>query len=164
MPNNSVVSKASLIAGDLAAKMGFLFVDAELANEGGAAFLRIFIDLPNGNISLNQLESFHKALNKEVDSLAYDYLEVSSPGIDRPLKTQQDFDRMLGRPIDLKLYKAVDGAKLFSGELVRHDENTLTILLNGEEAQFEKGAIAKATPAIIPEQQAFDHLEEEPPT
>jgi len=74
---------------------------------------------------------------------------VSSPGLDRPLKKDKDFERHLGDMVELKLYKAIDKVKEFSGELVAYDEETLTIDIEGETQVFPRKDIAIIRLAII---------------
>ena len=69
-------------------------------------------------------------------------LEVSSPGLGRPLKKEKDFARSLGKDVDVKLYRARDKRKDFTGVLKAYDEQTVTIEEEGEELVFERGEIA----------------------
>ena len=70
-------------------------------------------------------------------------LEVSSPGLGRPLKKEKDFKRSLGEQVDIKLYRAIDRQKDFTGKLTAYDENTVTIAYeDGTESTFERKDIA----------------------
>ena len=70
-------------------------------------------------------------------------LEVSSPGLGRPLKKEKDFKRSLGEQVEIKLYRAVDRQKDFTGILTAYDENTVTIRYeDGEESTFDRKDIA----------------------
>ena len=73
------------------------------------------------------------------------YLEVSSPGLDRPLVTEEHFSRYNGEDIDLSLYKQIDGQKIITGTLVDADRENITIKLDGEEKIFSRKDIAKAS-------------------
>lgn len=126
MAKMSVARAAGAAAESLAQQMGFIFVDAELTREHGAAFLRVFVDAPGG-MSLDKCESFHRALVKQIGDMEYDYLEVSSPGLDRPLKRPPDFERNLGRPVEAKLFQALDGQKTVTGKLLSYDEQGFTL-------------------------------------
>ena len=78
------------------------------------------------------------ALDK-IDPIPQAYmLEVSSPGIDRPLKRDKDFERFMGRDIDIGLYKPQDGSKTFTGKLLAYKDGIITIEENGKEINFEK--------------------------
>ena len=81
-------------------------------------------------------------LDKE-DFISESYiLEVSSPGLGRPLKKDKDFARSIGKDVDVKLYRARDKRKDFTGVLKAYDEDTVTIEEEGKELVFERGEIA----------------------
>ena len=82
-------------------------VDVCLDKENTGKFLRIYVDRPEG-MSLDDCERYHRAIMPLVESYDFDFLEVSSPGIDRPLKKDQDFERALGEEVEVHLFKAVD--------------------------------------------------------
>ena len=98
----------------LADELGYELVDVALDKEDSGKYLRIYIDKPEG-IDLNDCEKYHRAIQPQLESYDYDFLEISSPGIDRPLKKDRDFARALGMEVELRLFKAVDGQKEFSG-------------------------------------------------
>ena len=118
MPRQSMpVKEAALIAQKIADELQVELVDVELVKEPTGHFLRFYIDKPDG-IALNELENFHRRIQPLVERVEYDYMEVSSPGADRPLKTERDFERAEGMTVELKTYKPVKGAKQFTGDLV----------------------------------------------
>ena len=96
--------------------MGYTLVDAELVKESTGRFLRFYIDKPGG-VSLDDCEAFHRALIPLVEDVDYDYMEVSSPGVDRPLKRQKDFDQAVGERVEVHLYRPLMGAKVHTGAL-----------------------------------------------
>ena len=100
----------------IAEGMGFELVDVAVEKEPTGRYLRFYIDKPEG-ISLDDCETYHKAVRSIADSVDYDFMEVSSPGIDRPLKKDRDFERNLGSEIEIKLFKPMDGLKLLTGVL-----------------------------------------------
>ena len=102
--------------GKIAEGMGFELVDVAVEKEPTGRYLRFYIDKPEG-ISLDDCEAYHKAVRSIADAVDYDFMEVSSPGIDRPLKKDRDFERNLGSEIEVKLFKPMDGAKLLTGIL-----------------------------------------------
>ena len=70
-------------------------------------------------------------------------LEVSSPGLGRPLKKEKDYVRSMGREVEVRLYKAIDRQKEFTGTLSAYDDKTVTLTMeDGSEAVFEKADIA----------------------
>ena len=102
--------------GKIAEGMGFELVDVAVEKEPTGRYLRFYIDKPEG-ISLDDCEAYHKAVRSIADAVDYDFMEVSSPGIDRPLKKDRDFERNLGSEIEVKLFKPMDGTKLLTGIL-----------------------------------------------
>jgi ribosome maturation factor RimP len=101
------------------ASMDIELVDVERAALG---LLRVTIDRPEG-VRVEDCEQVSRQLSRvyEVENIDYRRLEVGSPGIDRPLKTEADFDRFLGERVEVKLRQAVEGQKVFVGTLVAAD-------------------------------------------
>ena len=125
------LKEARAIAEKIAAELGYELVDVELAKEPGGHFLRFYIDRPEG-VSLNELEAYHRRILPLVENVEYDYMEVSSPGVDRPLKTERDFERAEGETVELKTYRPVNGAKQFIGDLIGLEGDEI-VLQTGED-------------------------------
>ena len=142
------LKEAAKIAQRIADELGYEFVDVELVKEPTGHFLRFYIDRPDG-ISLNECETFHRAIMPLVERVEYDYMEVSSPGADRPLKTERDFERAAGLAVELKTYRPVNGAKLFTGDLVGLRDGMIVIQTGADsELSFEKKDVAIVRPII----------------
>lgn len=127
-------------------EQGFELVDVEYVKEGGTMYLRAYIDKPGG-IAVNDCETVSRALSDLLDKedyIADSYiLEVSSPGLGRPLKKEKDFKRSVGKAVEIRLYRAVDRKKEFEGILTAYDDQSVTIEQeDGTEASFERAAIA----------------------
>ena len=121
-------------------------VDVEYVKEGGEFFLRIYID-KDGGVSLNECELVTRALNPildEKDPIKDNYyLEVSSPGLDRPLKKEKDFIRYAGYDVEIKLYKPLNGTKQLEGELIGLTEDKkIKVVIDNNEVEFDKKDIA----------------------
>ena len=123
----------------------FELVDVEWVKEAGTWYLRAYVD-KEGGISVDDCEIVSRRLSDwlaKEDFITESYiLEVSSPGLGRPLKKEKDFARSLGKDVDVKLYRARDKRKDFTGVLKAYDEQTVTIEEEGEELVFERGEIA----------------------
>ena len=108
----------------------FELVDVEYVKEGGTWYLRAYIDKPDG-ITINDCEVISRALSDKLDEEDFiedSYvLEVSSPGLGRPLKKEKDFQRSIGEAVEIKLYKPQDGTKEYTGILKEFDKDTVTI-------------------------------------
>ncbi len=131
---------------------GFELVDVEYVKEGGTWYLRAFIDKPGG-ISIDDCEKVSRRLSDILDEKDYiedSYImEISSPGLGRPLKKEKDFKRSLGEEVEIKTYRMIDKQKEFTGILKDYDAGTVTIELADETLKtFEKGDIALVRLAV----------------
>ena len=124
----------------------FELVDVEYVKEAGSWYLRAYID-KEGGISVDDCEVISRKLSDwldEKDFISDSYiLEVSSPGLGRPLKKEKDFARSIGKDVEIRLYRAVEKQKEFTGQLKAYDKETVTIELeDGEEKIFDRTEIA----------------------
>lgn len=138
-------SKTEELVMPLISQNQFELVDVEYVKEGGNWFLRVYIDKPGG-IHVDDCELISRALSDLLDEKDYIedayILEVSSPGLGRPLKKEKDFERSIGKDVDIRLYRAKNGNKEFSGTLVSYDKETVTIEGAEELLVFERNEIA----------------------
>lgn len=128
-------------------EFGFELVDVEYVKEGSDYFLRAYID-KEGGITIDDCEKVSRRLSDSLDREdfipdAY-ILEVSSPGLGRQLKKEKDFVRSVGKEIDIKLYKAQNKRKEFSGILKENTETSITLDEEGTLFTFEKKDISMA--------------------
>ena len=149
MPGKAMsVREANQIAQRIAEEMQVELVDVELVKEPAGHFLRFYIEKPEG-VALNDLEAFHRRIMPLVERVEYDYMEVSSPGADRPLKTERDFERAAGMRVELKTYKPVNGAKQFAGTLVGLEDGEVVIEDDGGQTlRFAQKSVAIVRPLI----------------
>ena len=125
---------------------GYELVDVEYVKEGKHRFLRIYIDKPEG-ISLDDCKFVSEYIGEkldEMDPIQENYfLEVSSPGIDRKLKKDKDFEKFKGSDVEVRLYTAVDGEKNFEGQLLGLFDGDIVKVKKGEmELELERKNIA----------------------
>ncbi|MCD7834928.1 MAG: ribosome maturation factor RimP [Lachnospiraceae bacterium] len=111
-------------------KHQFELVDVEYVKEGGSWYLRAYIDKPGG-ITIDDCELISRALSDLLDEQdfiddAY-ILEVSSPGLGRPLKKDKDFERSIGETVEIRTFRPIDRKKEFVGILKGYDKQTVTI-------------------------------------
>jgi len=108
----------------------FELVDVEYKKEGSNWYLRIYIDKPGG-ITLDDCQKVSEQLSGELDRedpIKENYfLEVSSPGLDRPLKKEADFIRFKGEIVEIKLYEPLNGNKIIEGELIGLENNIIKV-------------------------------------
>ena len=124
----------------------FELVDVEYVREAGTWYLRAYID-KEGGIAVDDCEVISRKLGEWLDKEDFideSYiLEVSSPGLGRPLKKEKDFIRSMGKDVDVRLYRQIDKQKEFTGALSAYDENTVTLTMeDGSLMVFEKPDIA----------------------
>ena len=124
----------------------FELVDVEYVREVGVWYLRAYID-KEGGIAVDDCEIISRKLGEWLDKEDFiddSYiLEVSSPGLGRPLKKEKDFVRSMGKDVDVRLYRQIDKQKEFTGALSAYDENTVTLTMeDGSQMVFEKADIA----------------------
>lgn len=131
----------------LAEELGYELVDVALDKEDSGKYLRLYIDKPEG-ITLDDCEKYHRAIQPQLENYDYDFLEVSSPGVDRPLKKDRDFERAMGLEVELHLFKAVDGQKTFTGELTGYSKDEVVLLIGGEEKSFGRRAASLIKPIV----------------
>ncbi|MBQ8026211.1 MAG: ribosome maturation factor RimP [Oscillospiraceae bacterium] len=119
--------------------------DVEYVKEAGQWFLRVYID-KDGGVSIDDCEAVSRALDPvldERDPIETSYtFEVSSAGAERSLKRPSDFERFLGSFVEVRLYKARDGVKEFTGDLAGYEDGAVTIEQNGRRVTFAKGEVA----------------------
>lgn len=138
-------------------KYDFELVDVEYVKEGKNWFLRIFVDKVGG-IDINECAIVSEELGEKLDTIDPDpiphayFLEVSSPGAERPLKKEEDYEKAINQYINVSFYQAVEGEKQFQGFLKSYDKDTVTLLVKiktrEKEMVFERKNIAKARLAI----------------
>lgn len=139
---------AERLAGEVAREMGLELVEVTLQKESRGKCLSVFVD-KEGGLSLDDCERYHKRLQPMLDDVDYDIMEVSSPGVDRPIKTARDFEKNRGKQVEVRLFAPVDGAKSFQGALKAMDAQSVTIEdAQGAERTFERKAVAIIKPVI----------------
>jgi len=124
----------------------FELVDVEYVKEGSTSYLRVYIDKEDG-ITVEDCTLLSRAFNLILDTNDYiddTYIfEVSSPGLMRPLKKDKDFQRNLGKQVEVRLFKSLDKQKEFEGELKSFDKDNITVMMEDEkEITFKRIDIA----------------------
>lgn len=114
--------------------------------------LTIYID-KDGGVDLDTCEAFHNLIDGPLDEFdPYDSpytLNVSSPGLDRPLKTEKDFMKRIGKMVEIKLYAPILGKKYLEGVLKEYDGGSVVVEVSGKETKIPLSRISKINEAII---------------
>ena len=134
------------LAEPVARENGVELWDVEFVKEAGIQYLRVYIDKPEG-ICVDDCEAVSRALDPildEADPIPCSYVfEVASAGIDRELKRPSDFEKFMGSQVEIKLYQALNGRKVYVGELAGYDQGHVTVLVTGKELELKKPMIAQ---------------------
>ncbi len=135
------------LAQPLADEFGYILWDVEFVREGAQRILRITIDSEEG-INIDDCEKMHRAIDPildEVDPIDLAYcLEVSSPGIERELRTDAHIEACVGADVEVRLFAPKDGSRVYTGELLPLDEEGRVVIstANGN-ISFERSAVSK---------------------
>ena len=134
-------------------ELGYEIVEVEFAKKHNGDNLTVFIDKKEGYIDITDCEKVHNAIDEPLDELdptmGKPYtLNVSSPGIDRPIVTDKDYNRNLGQMLEVKLFQAILKKKIFIGKLLSFDESKIELETEKETIKLERKMISKATKYI----------------
>lgn len=126
--------------------LGYQLYDVQYAKEGKDYFLRIFIENPNGQISLEDCEKVNNEIEELLDTADYIkeqyFLEVSSTGVEKIIRKEKHLKDNIGEYITVNLFKPVNNSKEFIGMLKKFDDETIYIDVNGEVIELERKNIS----------------------
>lgn len=134
-------------------EMGYELVDVSYEKENGGMSLIFTIDKEDG-VTIDDCEIVNKKIDPLLDEInptddkPYT-LVVSSPGLDRPIKTDRDLKRVLGKEVEITLFSKLNGKKNFKGVLKSYDEKTVTVEIDKNETTFERDKIAMMKLVIV---------------
>lgn len=133
MSKNSIETSVYKIVKDIIISTAYEIIDVEYVKEGPFKYLKVYIDKPEG-ITVDDCSEISHAISKKLDELdlisEQYFLEVSSPGLERPFKTESDYIKNINEKVEVKLYKPLDGKKVMTGILL--EKNEKSIVLNSE--------------------------------
>ena len=144
---NKIEEAVWTMAEPLAEQNGLELIEVEFVKEGSEWYLRLYLDKENGTVELDDCEKISRLVSDELDKKdpieqAY-RLEVSSPGIERPLKRDKDFLRFKGEKVRAKVFMPINGQKEFVGELGEVDAQTIQIICDGESVSVPRDKVSK---------------------
>lgn len=144
MTNKEIEERTAVIAESEIAKLnieGLELYDTEYIKEGSELYLRVFIDKPGG-VTIDDCVALTHPMNEVLDRESFindAYIfEVSSPGLGRPLKKDRDFEKNIGKAIEIKLFAPVDGGKEFEGILKEFSEDEFVVDTGKKEMVFDR--------------------------
>ncbi|ADQ46498.1 protein of unknown function DUF150 [Caldicellulosiruptor kronotskyensis 2002] len=148
---SKITKKVEELVKPILERYGFDLVDIEFKKEGKSHFLRVYIDKPGG-ITIDDCQLVSEELSEKldiVDPIPFSYyLEVSSPGVDRPLVTDRDFIRNKGKVVDVFLNQPFLNRTRITGELVEKNEKSLILIVDKEKIVIPVENIKKVKLAI----------------
>lgn len=146
MNKKSIESSVQDLVEDIIRSSEIELVDIEYVKEGPFKYLRVYLDKAEG-ITVDDCADVSRALNKkldEVDLIKEQYfLEVSSPGVERPFKTDADYKKNIGNFVEVKFYKPIEGRKSVEGILSEKQDNQVIIQAGEEQIKIEVKDISK---------------------
>ncbi|MBQ3277201.1 MAG: ribosome maturation factor RimP [Oscillospiraceae bacterium] len=149
---SKITDAVTALAAPAAEALGLELWDVEYVREAGQWFLRVYID-KDGGVGIQDCEALSKALDPlldEADPIPDSYVfEVSSAGAERELKRPGDFPRFFGSPVEVRLYKAVEGSKSFVGVLTGYADGDVSVRVGDRDYTFEKAQVAKVRLRIV---------------
>lgn len=156
MAKKKITEIAAEMMADFLAAEGYELYNIEFVKEGKDWFLRVYVDMASGEgyIGTEDCEKVSRFLSEKLDEedpieQNY-YLEVSSPGMDRPLLTKAHYERYVGSEVEIRLYKGKDGIKNIQGVLDSIEGETVTVTdHDNKKWELELAEIAKANLAVI---------------
>ena len=149
------VQMVEKLAQKVADELGLELVEVTLQKESRGKCLCIYVD-KDGGLTLDDCEKYHKQVQPLFEDVDYDIMEVSSPGVDRPIKNLRDFQRHQGDMVEVKLFAPVNGSKLYQGSLTAMDDASVTITDAEDQAiTFERKAVAIIKPMVDLEEEDF---------
>lgn len=149
---SKVIEVVSELVQPILEELQLELVDMEFLKEGKSWFLRVYIDKDTG-VDIEDCGLVSERLSEKLDEIdpipQNYYLEVSSPGAERPLKKEEDMKKAVGKHVHIKTYEPIDNEKVFEGELLSFENGIVSILLTIKtrkkqiDIPYEKIALAR---------------------
>ena len=151
MNKKQIIETSTNIINKIIEGKNYELVDVEYVKEGPFMYLRIYLD-KEGGITIDDCSVISREFNKRIDEINFIdeqyYLEVSSPGIDRPFKKDSDFVKNINNEVEIKLYTPVNGTKQLVGILLEKNEDNIVVEVNKDKVAIELKNISKINKAV----------------
>lgn len=154
MYKRDIIRRTEEILNEILVDEDIFLVEVDYTKENNIYYLKVYLDTVDG-ITIDQCSDVSRILSNKLDELDYIedsyFLEVSSPGLDRPFKTYEDFKRNINELIEVNLYAKKNGEKLYVGKLINIEDDSITIKIENKEnkeIKFKIDEIAKANKHI----------------
>ena len=151
MNKKQIIETSTKIINSIIQNTEYELVDVEYVKEGPFMYLRIYLD-KEGGITIDDCSDVSREFNKRIDEINFIddqyYLEVSSPGIDRPFKKDKDYQKNINNEVEIKLFTPVNGTKLIKGILLEKNDENIVVEVNKERFTVELKNITKINKAV----------------
>lgn len=146
MQTKELIRRVEEMALPLCEQAGVTLWDVEFEKEGGQYMLTITIDR-DGGVDIDHCEQISRAIDPMLDAKDFDSLPpytlcVSSAGLERRLKKPEHFAKYIGETVEVKFYRAIDGAKIVEGRLMGYDNGNVTVEVGGQTVIYEAADVA----------------------
>ena len=147
MAESNIETKTKSLVSKIIQDLGYDLYDVEYLNEGKEYHLCIYID-KDGEISINDCEKVNDAINQVLDDAdiikEQYFLEISSTGLEKKLRTKEHFIKQIGNKIEVKLFSKIDNENVYNGILKEYNDDYLILQLEDKEIKIEKNMISSA--------------------
>lgn len=146
MENNQIIEKIVEIVNPFVEEMKLSLVDVEYMQDGGYWYVRIFVENLNGDLDIEDCSKLSSKIENDIEDLIEHkfFLEVSSPGIERPLKKIEDYIRFNGSKVTLHLKHKMDDKKQYKAIIKSVDGDNIVFLIDKKEVEIKFNEIRKA--------------------
>lgn len=155
MERGAIAAQVEEMLRPIAARLGLETVEVQIHGVAERTVLRVLMDRPEGGITVEECARVSEQLGRQLDLYdLFDHpytLEVSSPGLDRPLRTDADFRRFAGRRAEVQTLEAVDGQRRFRGTILGVVGEAVVLQVERRQVQIPKAAIQRAQLVVDPE-------------
>lgn len=148
MARAGIAQQVEALAVPIASRIGLEVVDVQVAGGGKTTVLRVLVDRPDGGITVDECANVSESLSRQLDLydlFAHAYtLEVSSPGLDRPLRTEADFRRFAGRRAEVVIHEPIEGQRKFRGQILGVVAAAVVLDIDGRQVHLPLEQMASA--------------------
>jgi ribosome maturation factor RimP len=155
MTRDEIIAQVESLLRPIVARLGLQTVEVSLSGEGARTVLRVLVDRPEGGITVEECARVNEMLGRQLDLYdPFDHpytLEVSSPGLDRPLRTDADFRRCAGRKAEVRTVEPVEGQRVLRGVLLGVIGDEVVVLVDRRQVRVPKSQIVQARLVVDPD-------------
>lgn len=144
--NTVLLKKVEGLLDPLLGPMELELVDIEYVQDGAYWFLRVFLEKIGGQITLDECAKVSNEISEDIDKMITDkfFLEISSPGLERPLKKEKDFERFVGKKIKVILKHKLDDSRNWTGELEKYEDSIIYLVVDEKTLEIPFVEVKKA--------------------